>query len=87
MSDENKQPNSQAEHTRLLARRNDKWCKYTTLNLYFHLLSTSYIQYSIFSDPAEIIHKRFNEDCNHDEYYVHYDGCDRRLDQWLPIDQ
>ncbi|XP_065218609.1 histone acetyltransferase KAT8-like [Planococcus citri] len=37
--------------------------------------------------PAEIIHKRFNEERNYNEYYVHYDGCDRRLDQWLPPEQ
>lgn len=86
MTDENKQPNSQAEHTRLLARRNDKWCKYIALNLYFYFLLDVY-NCSTFSDPAEIIHKRFNEECHHDEYYVHYDGCDRRLDQWLPLDQ
>jgi histone acetyltransferase MYST1 len=34
--------------------------------------------------PAEIIQTRFNEYENHDEYYVHYDGFDRRLDEWVP---
>ncbi|VVC88982.1 unnamed protein product [Leptidea sinapis] len=34
--------------------------------------------------PAEIIQPRYNaaESCY--EYYVHYVGCDRRLDEWVP---
>lgn len=40
--------------------------------------------------PAEIIQIRT---CEHDqetgkyEYYVHYDGCNRRLDEWVTIDR
>lgn len=80
---------SQPETGRLLAKRNEKWCKLT-----LHQISLSFSSYTVplkfprtLSDPAEIIHKRFNEECNKDEYYVHYDGCDRRLDQWLPPEQ
>uniref|UniRef100_A0A8D8WIN1 Histone acetyltransferase n=1 Tax=Cacopsylla melanoneura TaxID=428564 RepID=A0A8D8WIN1_9HEMI len=33
--------------------------------------------------PAEIIQNRFNELENCFEYYVHYDGFNRRLDEWV----
>lgn len=46
-----------------------------------HLLS----YYSI--DPAEIIQTRYNENENHYEYYVHYEGHNRRLDEWVPRDR
>ncbi|XP_064087872.1 histone acetyltransferase KAT8-like [Macrobrachium nipponense] len=32
---------------------------------------------------AEIIQRRFNDVVNKDEYYVHYDGLNRRLDEWV----
>ncbi|KAL1130260.1 hypothetical protein AAG570_013198, partial [Ranatra chinensis] len=34
---------------------------------------------------AEIIQKRFNESVNRYEYYVHYEGLNRRLDEWVPF--
>ncbi|XP_075215478.1 males absent on the first [Lycorma delicatula] len=34
--------------------------------------------------PAEIIQTRFNETEGHYEYYVHYEGFNRRLDEWVP---
>ncbi|XP_044728430.1 histone acetyltransferase KAT8 [Chrysoperla carnea] len=34
--------------------------------------------------PAEIIQTRFNETDNQWEYYVHYEGYNRRLDEWVP---
>lgn len=34
--------------------------------------------------PAEIIQIRFNYNAHHYEYYVHYDGYNRRLDEWVP---
>uniref|UniRef100_A0A1B6CTY5 Chromo domain-containing protein n=1 Tax=Clastoptera arizonana TaxID=38151 RepID=A0A1B6CTY5_9HEMI len=34
--------------------------------------------------PAEIIQTRFNEQESHYEYYVHYEGYNRRLDEWVP---
>lgn len=37
--------------------------------------------------PAEIIQSRFNEQENHYEYYVHYEGYNRRLDEWVPRDR
>ncbi|KAG8185553.1 hypothetical protein JTE90_017558 [Oedothorax gibbosus] len=38
--------------------------------------------------PAEIIQVRGNEqDCSKFEYYVHYDGCNRRLDEWVDSDR
>lgn len=38
-------------------------------------------------DPAEVIQTRFNESENHYEYYVHYEGYNRRLDEWVPRDR
>jgi len=38
-------------------------------------------------DPAEIIQTRYNENESHYEYYVHYDGHNRRLDEWVPRDR
>ncbi|KMQ94180.1 putative histone acetyltransferase myst1 [Lasius niger] len=37
--------------------------------------------------PAEIIQTRYNENENHYEYYVHYEGHNRRLDEWVPRDR
>ncbi|ODN03337.1 Histone acetyltransferase KAT8 [Orchesella cincta] len=39
--------------------------------------------------PAEIIQCRLIEDTKQDEfeYYVHYDGYNRRLDEWVPRDR
>lgn len=34
--------------------------------------------------PADVIQKRYNENRHYPEYYVHYEGYDRRLDQWIP---
>ncbi|CAG9828862.1 unnamed protein product [Diabrotica balteata] len=34
--------------------------------------------------PAEIIQSRFNELERQYEYYVHYEGYNRRLDEWVP---
>lgn len=103
MTKESTQPRgSQPEIGRLLARRNQKWCKFNTSYeiSYLHIFFVRYLRFQwlrwvqlyfmyncYVSDPAEIIHKRFNEECNYDEYYVHYDGCDRRLDQWLPPEE
>lgn len=39
------------------------------------------------TDPAEIIQTRFNEGEGHYEYYVHYEGYNRRLDEWVPRDR
>lgn len=38
-------------------------------------------------DPAEIIQTRYNEGEGHYEYYVHYEGYNRRLDEWVPRDR
>lgn len=35
------------------------------------------------SDPAEIIQTRYNENDQQYEYYVHYEGYNRRLDEWV----
>ena len=40
-----------------------------------------------FIDPAEIIQARYNESESHYEYYVHYEGHNRRLDEWVPRDR
>lgn len=37
--------------------------------------------------PAEIIQTRYNENESHYEYYVHYEGHNRRLDEWVPRDR
>lgn len=38
--------------------------------------------------PAEIIHRRVNEGGSGDvEYYVHYEGFNRRLDEWVAKDR
>lgn len=34
-------------------------------------------------DPAEIIQSRYNEIERQYEYYVHYEGYNRRLDEWV----
>lgn len=34
-------------------------------------------------DPAEIIQTRFNDTEQQYEYYVHYEGYNRRLDEWV----
>ncbi|CAH0386885.1 unnamed protein product [Bemisia tabaci] len=34
--------------------------------------------------PAEIIQTRYNDAEGHYEYYVHYEGFNRRLDEWVP---
>lgn len=38
-------------------------------------------------DPAEIIQTRYNDQEGHYEYYVHYEGYNRRLDEWVPRDR
>ncbi|KAF6208070.1 hypothetical protein GE061_016520 [Apolygus lucorum] len=37
--------------------------------------------------PAEIIEARFNDQESCYEYYVHYEGYNRRLDEWVPRDR
>ena len=37
--------------------------------------------------PAEVIHRRRNDHNSDHEYYVHYDGFDRRLDEWIKKDR
>jgi len=41
----------------------------------------------MFSDPAEVIQTRYNDAENHYEYYVHYEGYNRRLDEWVQRDR
>lgn len=50
-------------------------------SLYYCKLSLLYV------DPAEIIQTRYNENESHYEYYVHYEGHNRRLDEWVPRDR
>ena len=35
------------------------------------------------TDSAEILEVRKNQESNHFEYYVHYEGFNRRLDEWV----
>lgn len=37
--------------------------------------------------PAEVIHRRRNDTTGQYEYYVHYDGFNRRLDEWVKRDR
>lgn len=37
----------------------------------------------LLADPAEIIQRRFNKSSNMHEYYVHFEGFNRRLDEWV----
>jgi histone acetyltransferase MYST1 len=41
----------------------------------------------MFSDPAEVIQTRYNDAESHYEYYVHYEGYNRRLDEWVQRDR
>jgi histone acetyltransferase MYST1 len=34
---------------------------------------------------AKLIHRRINSDNEEVEYYVHYDGLNRRMDEWAPL--
>lgn len=38
-------------------------------------------------NSAEIIQTRTNEQNGRTEYYVHYEGFNRRLDEWVEIDR
>lgn len=51
------------------------------------LLFNFLICFQYFPDPAEIIQSRFNEQENQFDYYVHYEGYNRRLDEWIPRDR
>jgi hypothetical protein len=42
---------------------------------------------NMFLDPAEVIQTRYNDAENHYEYYVHYEGYNRRLDEWVQRDR
>lgn len=53
-------------------------------NLFIH---NGNVLFPIFLDPAEIIQTRYNESESHYEYYVHYEGHNRRLDEWVPRDR
>lgn len=37
----------------------------------------------LFAEAAEIIQRRYNDVEMQNEYYVHYDGLNRRLDEWV----
>jgi len=41
----------------------------------------------VFLDPAEVLQSRYNEGESHYEYYVHYENCNKRLDEWVPRDR
>jgi histone acetyltransferase MYST1 len=41
----------------------------------------------MFSDPAEVIQTRYSDVESHYEYYVHYEGYNRRLDEWVQRDR
>lgn len=60
--------------------------------LYYWLHITGYmidviLKQCVPLDPAEIIQTRYNENESHYEYYVHYEGHNRRLDEWVPRDR
>ena len=37
--------------------------------------------------PANVVHRRNNADTSQTEYYVHYEGFNRRLDEWVKSDR
>lgn len=41
----------------------------------------------IFADSAEILEIRRHHETNEFEYYVHYEGFNRRLDEWVGLDR
>ena len=36
---------------------------------------------------CEVIERKQNEDTGEWQYYVHYEGLNRRLDEWVPLDR
>ena len=42
---------------------------------------------SISLESAEVIERRFNKATGFHEYYVHYEGSNRRLDEWVSKDK
>ncbi|XP_035218765.1 histone acetyltransferase KAT8-like [Stegodyphus dumicola] len=36
---------------------------------------------------AEVLQTRYNDKNGHREYFIHYEGCNRRLDEWVPLDR
>lgn len=46
-----------------------------------------HVIFNYFIDPAEVLHSRFNDQEHHFEYYVHFEGYNRRLDQWVRRDR
>ena len=36
---------------------------------------------------CEVIERKQDEDTGEWQYYVHYDGLNRRLDEWVPLDR
>lgn len=51
------------------------------------VIEKSFPFYLFYTDPAEIIQTRYNDSEGHYEYYVHYEGHNRRLDEWVPRDR
>lgn len=79
------QPLDIGEHY-LVRRAADSWRKFNiTLFLsYVYIWIFCYkIKLNVILDPAEIIQTRFSETDNQYEYYVHYEGYNRRLDEWV----
>ena len=37
--------------------------------------------------PCEVIERKQSEDTGEWQYYVHYEGLNRRLDEWVPLDR
>jgi hypothetical protein len=76
------------------------YCKYIVsidfMNIihYYHAVTTitrclinKLCTFNMFSDPAEVIQTRYNDAESHYEYYVHYEGYNRRLDEWVQRDR
>ena len=67
--------------------------KEKVLNKSYLILETSnftitvvFVVYKKYWEPkkAEVLEKRINPNNNREEFYVHYEGLDRRLDEWIP---
>lgn len=72
------QPLDIGEHY-LVRRSDESWRKRHNITLFSIVVAF----FKFVSDPAEIIQTRYNDNDQQYEYYVHYEGYNRRLDEWV----
>ena len=74
-------PLKNGEH--YLVRRGEEWRKLQHTFWFCHSILIVLIR----SESAEVIERRFNKATGFHEYYVHYEGSNRRLDEWVTKDK